>query len=110
MDITHEKPTALAVQQNALTALLADPERLNALPVDKLERMFDMHERMHGDPGEGRVRAAFQHVQDQVGSVPKRGPNRLRRDGKPADSLPAARGRSGTCSARSCKSIGLPTR
>ena len=42
MDITHEKPTALAVQQNALTALLADPERLKELPVDKLERMLDM--------------------------------------------------------------------
>ena len=32
--------TALQVQQNALTALLADPERLNALPIDKLERML----------------------------------------------------------------------
>ena len=38
----HERRPRSQVQQNALTALLADPERLNALPIDKLERMLDM--------------------------------------------------------------------
>ena len=73
-------PTALAVQQNALTALLADPERLNAIPIDKLERMLDMHERIMATQAKAEFDAAFQHVQDQVSSVPKRG--RIdRRDG-----------------------------
>ena len=72
--------TALQVQQNALTALLADPERLNALPIDKLERMLDMHERMLAAQAKTDFNAAFQRVQDQVDPVPKRG--RIdRRDG-----------------------------
>ena len=66
-------PTALAVQQNALTALLADPERLNALPIDKLERMLDMHERMLATQAKTDFNAAFQAVQDQVDPVPRRG-------------------------------------
>ena len=73
MDITHEKPTALAVQQNALTALLADPERLNALPIDKLERLFDLNERMLERSAKASFQRAFKAVQDQVEPVPKRG-------------------------------------
>ena len=73
MDITHEKPTALAVQQNALTALLADPERLNALPIDKLERLFDLNERMLERSAKASFQRSFKAVQDQVEPVPKRG-------------------------------------
>ena len=73
MDITHEKPTALAVQQNALTALLADPERLNALDADKLERLFDLNERMLAAQARLEFKAAFKAVQDEIEPVPKRG-------------------------------------
>ena len=73
MDITHEKPTALAVQQNALTALLADPERLNALPIDKLERLFDLNERMLERSARAEFQAAFARVQAKIEPVPKRG-------------------------------------
>ena len=80
MDITHNKPTALAVQQNALTALLADPARLEALPVDKLERMLDMHERIMATQAKADFQAAFGRVQAQLEVVPKRGSFR-RKDG-----------------------------
>ena len=73
MDITHEKPTALAVQQNALTALLADPERLNALPIDKLERLFDLNERMLAATAKADFQAAFLAVQKRMSPVAKRG-------------------------------------
>ena len=70
---TTAAPTALAVQQNALTALLADPERLNALPIDKLERLFDLNERMLAATAKAEFQAAFARVQSQVEPVPKRG-------------------------------------
>ena len=70
---TAAPQTALAVQQNALTALLADPERLNALPIDKLERLFDLNERMLERSAKASFQRAFKAVQDQVEPVPKRG-------------------------------------
>ena len=72
--------TALQVQQNALTALLADPERLNALPIDKLERLFDLNERMLAATAKAEFQAAFARVQSQIEVVPKRGSIR-RKDG-----------------------------
>ena len=72
-DAMTKAPTALAVQQNALTALLADPERLNALPIDKLERLFDLNERMLAATAKAAFQRSFKAVQDQVEPVPKRG-------------------------------------
>ena len=67
--ITTAKPaTALAVQQDALTALLSDPERLNALDTDKLERLFDLNERMLAATSAKTAvqRGRSRRVQDQV--------------------------------------------
>ena len=62
-------------RETALDALLRDPARLDTLPMEKLERLFDLHQRMQADAAKQDFSVAFNAAQGQMSPVVKRGKN-----------------------------------
>ena len=67
-------PTPLA-PQDALGAILADPDRLRDFPIETVERLFKLSREMGGDVARREFAVAFNRVQGRLQPVRKRGRN-----------------------------------
>ena len=68
--------TELATTNNPLMAVLSDPERLQSLDVDKLERLAELHMQMQDREAKRAFSEAFNAVQGEMVPVVKRGLNK----------------------------------
>ena len=64
-----------APQASPLATLLADPERLAAVPVETMERLLAMQERYDAEQARREYFEAFARVQGRMRPVPKKGWN-----------------------------------
>ena len=67
--------TELAATNNPLMAVLSDPERLQTLDVDKLERLAELHMQMLARDAELAYGVALNALQSELTPVKKRGVN-----------------------------------
>ena len=61
--------------QDALGAILADPDRLRDFPIETVERLFKLSREMGGDVARREFAVAFNRVQGRLAPVRKRGHN-----------------------------------
>ena len=60
---------------NPLAVVLADPDRIAELDIDKLERLLEMQRKLDADAATRSFHQAFTAVQSEMSRVPKRGFN-----------------------------------
>ena len=64
-----EKPMAISPQADALMAMLSDPEKINSMDVDKLDRLMAMAERLQAKRNEQAFNQAMADVQAKMKRV-----------------------------------------